>query len=266
MFQGLLPALVFLISYVNALESFNMYVSSDHQAANSQNLQFLYEGESGSYVFLTSGVPPVLIYDDDNNTITFSNNGDNQLLYINGSFVTFTTQSVQTQNFTFIDDKLAVDGQTDNFYACLNVNDPQEYSQVTHEIMYFTDNVPKDCAKVDLVRNFIISTFSNFPSATTTSSSSKRSISPTQVQSSSSILTSTAETSLLSSSPAESSLSTSSKTSSSYRGASTYSETTSAPSSTVSVVSTRTSNFAAGDNIPKLPLIGLFVAVGGALI
>ncbi|TID15764.1 hypothetical protein CANINC_004293 [Pichia inconspicua] len=133
-------------------------VKSDNQEVNGNNLSFLHEGAGINYAFLGTGSnPEPLEYDSEAKTLTqdIEIAGGQHIPLVFGEYNSYVAVSVSNSlwEITFDkDDTLAVNGTTSGFYACKNTNDPYNYSKMSYELMYYTENAPEACIDVTLVK------------------------------------------------------------------------------------------------------------------
>lgn len=162
-------------------ENVNLVVKSDHSDINGNTLGFPHEGAGLNYAFLgTSSASQLLEYDESSKTFTEPGSTIPQSLGLSGNFIALTVAEPSAE-FTFDGNTLQLNGTSDSFYACKNVNDPYNYSQSSYALMYFKDSAPEDCLALTLEKGSTSSSSSAPAPTSSDSTSSSDSLSPSSV-------------------------------------------------------------------------------------
>lgn len=121
-----------------------MTVESDNKEINGNGLSSLHEGAGLNYFFLGKDSEE-LNYDSASQQLYFDVN--DQIRYAFSVVSNFATIGVlESYKVDFKDEYLKVNGTTEGFYACKNVNDPYRYSEGRYALMNFLDQkAPEEC-------------------------------------------------------------------------------------------------------------------------
>ncbi|GMM45798.1 hypothetical protein DAPK24_023730 [Pichia kluyveri] len=165
-----------------AAEDVYLVIKSDNSTLNGNTLGFNHEGAGINYAFLgTAPQSEPLSYDADAETLLGTSTIPQT--FDVSKYVAITVAGTNSK-YSFADDNtLLVNGTAGNFYACMNTNDPYNYSQSGYELMYYKEDAPSDCISVDVQRavsnngtgssSSVAPSTSVLPSTTLSSSSSE---------------------------------------------------------------------------------------------
>lgn len=244
-------------------ETLSLYTSSKNSDVDQKTFRFLHEGAGTNYVFLVSGEPTVLNYDESTASLSLDSSSFPQILNVDEQtgFVSIIPQT-PTNKYTFEDSVLAVDGKTDVFYACKNTNDPYNYSETGYELMYYTSDAPSGCIAVTVQKSGKVGPNAGVSFSTTASASASAAPSSSSFAS---VVEDADESSTVASSTATGSSSHASHTS----GSSTMTTVSSASAASASAVSSIASSVASGAanvNVQAPVAFGIAAGIAAALI
>ncbi|GME70246.1 unnamed protein product [Ambrosiozyma monospora] len=137
-------------------ETVQLFAESDDKGVDGQFVSSVLEGSGISY--LVFGYNPFdYVYKD--NRISTENYGMKQEFSIEANHHFFLTINPNPVNVEFNNEGvMSVNGVSDGFYACKNVEDPLEYSKRSRMLMFYHSGdgdhpSETDCAKVRIVKN-----------------------------------------------------------------------------------------------------------------
>jgi len=133
-----------------AAEDVTLSVVSENSEIKGQAVSSTHEGAGLSYLFIGGTESPTYDYDADMKTLSQPFSGSYvQSLSAMEHFMAMSVSSSEDA-YTFEGDLLALNGSTENFYACKNTGDPYDFSANSYEVMYYTSDAPSSCVSIEL--------------------------------------------------------------------------------------------------------------------
>lgn len=128
----------------NTIKDVKLTVESDNKEINGKGLSSLHEGAGLNYFFLGEGSQD-LKYDSSSQKLYFDIS--DEITYSFSVYSDFAIIGVlEPYKVEFNDNYLKVNGTTEGFFACKNVNDPYQYSKDSYALMNFLGKeAPEGC-------------------------------------------------------------------------------------------------------------------------
>ena len=117
----------------HSIKDVKLTVESDNTEINGKGLSSLHEGAGLNYFFLGEGSQD-LKYNSSDKQLYFDVSDDIKFSFsVSGNFATIGV--LEPYKVEFEHNYLKVNGTTDGFFACKNVNDPYRYSENSYALM-----------------------------------------------------------------------------------------------------------------------------------
>ncbi|CUM46974.1 uncharacterized protein AC631_02932 [Debaryomyces fabryi] len=128
----------------HSIKDVKLTVESDNTEINGKGLSSLHEGAGLNYFFLGEGSQD-LKYNSSDKQLYFDVSDDIKFSFsVSGNFATIGV--LEPYKVEFEHNYLKVNGTTDGFFACKNVNDPYRYSENSYALMnYLGQTAPEGC-------------------------------------------------------------------------------------------------------------------------
>lgn len=136
-------ALLTLVSVASA--AVQLFIQSDNNAVNGQGIYSTHEGAATNYFFAGTNAQSL---DYDSSAKTLGNKDDVQTFVSLESNILILGVS-EPAKVDLSSGFLSIDGSED-FTACLNINDPYQYSKSQYAITRYSSNAPEGCIPIKL--------------------------------------------------------------------------------------------------------------------